>query len=195
MGPAFASTDYHEDLGGGLVRRWSTAADQEKIGLCLAEAFRHGADEPVNQRMINRAVTMFSPGFPHMGPGDYAVVEDTSLPERPIVACACLWHQHWSLGGIPLRPAALNMSAPYRSIAIAAWCAALFEMLHARSAARSDHLQIIFGIPHYYRQFGYEYAADIYGERSVYTALIPRAEAGTADSYRCDLPRLRTCRI
>ena len=93
MDVAPGTPEYVEELGGGLVRRWSTAADQAKIGLCLAEAFRHGASEPVNQRMFNRTVVMFSPGFPHMGPGDYAVVEDTSRPERPIVACAALWHQ------------------------------------------------------------------------------------------------------
>ena len=189
--------EYVEELGGGLVRRWSTAADREKIGLCLAEAFRRGADNPVDLRMINRAVTMFSPGFPHMGPGDYAVVEDTSLPARPIVACACLWRQRWSLGGIPLeagRPEYVGAMPEYRNRGLVR---AVFEMLHARSAARSHHLQIIFGIPHYYRQFGYEYAADIYGERSVYTALIPAAETGTTDPYRLrparveDVPHLK----
>jgi GNAT superfamily N-acetyltransferase len=175
--------DYVEDLGGGLVRRWSTAADQEQIGLCLAEAFRRGADEPVNQRMINRAVVMFSPSFPHMGPGDFAVVEDTSLPKRPIVACASLWHQRWSLGGIPLdvgRPEYVGTLPEYRNRGLVR---AVFEMLHARSAARGNHLQIIFGIPHYYRQFGYEYVLDIYGERAVYVALIPEGEAGAVDPY------------
>ncbi len=197
MDVAPGTPEYVEDLGGGLVRRWSTAADQEKIGLCLAEAFRHGADEPVNQRMINRTVVMFSPGFPHMGPGDYAVVEDTSRPDRPIVACASLWHQHWSLGGIPLevgRPEYVGTLPDYRNRGLVR---ALFEMLHARSAARGDHLQIIFGIPHYYRQFGYEYAADIYGERSVYAALIPQAEEGATDPYHlrpatvADVPHLK----
>ncbi len=190
MAFALASSDYSEELGGGLVRRWSTEADQEKIGLCLAEAFRRGADDPVDRRMINRAVTMFSPGFPHMGPGDYAVVEDTSLPARPIVACASLWHQHWSLGGIPLdagRPEYVGTMPEYRNRGLVR---AVFEMLHARSAARGDHLQIIFGIPHYYRQFGYEYAADIYGERSVHTALIPAVEAGTTDPYHLRLARV-----
>ncbi|MFN8466927.1 MAG: GNAT family N-acetyltransferase [Caldilineaceae bacterium] len=189
--------EFVEDLGGGLVRRWSTAADQEKIGYCLAEAFRRSADDPVDQRMINRAVTMFSRGFPHMGPGDYAVVEDISLPERPIVACASLWHQRWSLGGIPLdagRPEYVGTMPEYRNRGLVR---AVFEMLHARSSARGDHLQIIFGIPHYYRQFGYEYAADIYGERAVYTALIPPVEAGTTDRYRLrpagveDVPHLK----
>ncbi len=183
MDVAPGAPEYLQDLGGGLVRRWSTAADQEKIGFCLAEAFRHGADEPVNQRMISRTAVMFSPGFPHMNPGDYAVVEDRSLPERPIVACAGLWRQRWSLAGVALdvgRPEYVGAVPEYRNRGLVR---TVFEMLHARSAARGDHLQIIFGIPHYYRQFGYEYAADIYGERFVYTALIPQAEAGAADPF------------
>ena len=197
MDVAPGAPEFVEELGGGLVRRWSSAADQEKIGLCLAEAFRHGADEPPEQMMIERAVVMFSPGFPHMGPGDYAVVEDTSLIERPIVACASLWHQRWSLGGILLnvgRPEYVATLPAYRNRGLVR---ALFEMLHVRSAARGDHLQIIFGIPHYYRQFGYEFAADIYGERSVYMAMIPDAAGGTEVSYELrpagvgDVPHLK----
>lgn len=189
--------EFVEELGGGLVRRWSTAADQEKIGYCLAEAFRRGADDPVDRRMINRTVVMFSPGFPHMGFGDYAVVEDTGMAERPIVACASLWLQRWSLGGIPLsvgRPEYVGTRPEYRNRGLVR---ALFEMLHGRSADRGDHLQIIFGIPHYYRQFGYEYAADIYGDRSVYTAMIPDAAAGSAEPFRLrpamveDVPHLK----
>ena len=108
-----------------------------------------------------------------------------------------LWHQRWSLGGIPLavgRPEYVGTLPDYRNRGLVR---ALFEMLHARSAARGDHLQIIFGIPHYYRQFGYEFAADIYGERAVYIALIPQAEEGAAEPYHLrpatvgDVPHLK----
>ena len=57
-------------------------------------------------------------------------------------------------------------------------------MLHARSAARGDLVQAITGIPYYYRQFGYEYALDLYGIRRVYLADIPPAAEGQQAEYR-----------
>jgi hypothetical protein len=146
-------------------------------------AFRHAPDEPPNQRMINRAEVMFSPGFPAMGPGDYAVVEDTSRAERPIVACACLWRQRWSLGGIPLavgRPEYVATEAEYRNRGLVR---SLFEMLHARSAARGDDIQVIFGIPFYYRQFGYEYGLELWGLRTVELEAIPALKEGADEPY------------
>ena len=55
---------------------------------------------------------------------------------------------------------------------------ALFEMVHARSEARGDMVQAITGIPHFYRQFGYEYVLDLDGRRVVYTSQIPEAKEG-----------------
>lgn len=173
--------EYAGDLGAGLVRRWSTAADQEKIGLCLGTAFRNAPDAPLNQRMINRVAVMFSPGFPSMGPGDYAVVEDASRPERPIVACACLWRQTWSLDGLPLavgRPEYVATEAEYRNRGLVR---GLFEMLHARSAARGDDIQVITGIPYYYRLFGYEYALDLWGARLVDIEAVPAPKEGVGE--------------
>ena len=177
------SPEYVGELGNGLVRRWSTVADQEKIGLCLATVFRHKPDDPLNQSMVNRAAIMFSPGFPLMGPGDFAVVEDTSRPERPIVACTCYWSQRWSYGGIPFglgRPEYVATLVEYRNRGL---IRALFEMIHARSAARGDLVQAITGIPHYYRQFGYEYALDLGGGRKVYVSAIPAKKEGELQAY------------
>jgi hypothetical protein len=35
-----------------------------------------------------------------MGPGDYAVIEDTRKEGHPLVACTCLWRQEWEYEGI-----------------------------------------------------------------------------------------------
>ena len=100
MADSLAAADYIGSLGNGLVRRWSTPADIEKIALCTGTVFRHRADEPPNEAVANECRVMLSPGFPLMGPGDFAVVEDTSLPERPVVACLCCWSHRWNLGGV-----------------------------------------------------------------------------------------------
>ena len=130
MNPELSLPNYVDDLGNGLSRRWSTAADEAKIGACLATVFRDKPDDPPNQAMINRLAVLFSPGQPLMGPGDFAVVEDTNRAERPIVACACLWSQCWSYGGIPFglgRPEYVATLPEYRNRGL---MRAVFEMLH-----------------------------------------------------------------
>ncbi len=197
MAATLAAADYVGDLGSGLVRRWSTAADVEKIALCAATVFRHHADEPPNEAVANECRVMLSPGFPLMGPGDFAVVEDTNLPERPVVACLCCWSHRWNLGGVSFgvgRPEIVATLSPYRKRGL---IRSLFEMFHARSAARSEMVQAITGIGYYYRQFGYEYALDLGGSRRFALDAVPPRTAGEVEPYTLrpatidDLPHLQ----
>lgn len=93
-----------------------------------------------------------------MGPTDFAVIEDTSKEGRPIVACTCGWRHTWTYEGIPFqvgRPEMVATDPAYRHCGL---IRALFEIVHARSAAQGDLVQAITGINYFYRQFGYEYA-------------------------------------
>jgi GNAT superfamily N-acetyltransferase len=183
MSDALAAPEYSGDLGNGLVRRWSTPADEEKIGQCLAVVFRRGPDKPLNQSVINETQVMFSPNFPLMGPGDWALVEDTTRPERPVVACLCCWSHRWSYGGIAFgvgRPEAVATLPEYRRRGL---IRALFEMFHARSAARGELVQAITGIGYYYRQFGYEYALDLDGRRTISAAAVPEKKQDEVEHY------------
>ncbi len=184
MSSALAAPDYAGDLGDGLVRRWSTAADLDKIALCMATVFRGDEGEPLSPLHWARMNLSFNPAFPLMDAGDCAVVEDTSRVDRPIVATVSLWRQRWSCGGIPFgigRPEYIGTRVGYRNRGLVR---DLMEMVHARSTARGDLVQAITGIPFYYRQFGYEYALDLYGIRRVYLADIPPAAEGRKAEYR-----------
>jgi hypothetical protein len=190
MSDAPASPVYRGELGNGLVRRWSTAADQEKIGHCLATVFRSGRGKPLNQGAIHETQVMFSPGFPQMGPDDWVLVEDTSLPEQPVVACLCCWSHRWSYGGIPFgvgRPEMVATLPEYRNRGL---IRALFEMFHARSATRGEMVQGITGIGYYYRQFGYEYALDLDGRRTISAAAVPEKKQDEVESYKLRLATL-----
>jgi hypothetical protein len=178
-----AAPDYAGDLGGGLVRRWSTAEDAEKLKLCLATVFRREVNTPLNQAVANEVDVMFNPGFPLMGANDFAIVEDTNAPGRPVVSCTCLWQERWSLGGIPFgvgRPELVATLAEYRNRGLVR---SVFEMIHARSAARGDMVQAITGIEYFYRQFGYEYVLDLGGSRSLLAADIPPRQEGEEELY------------
>ncbi|MFN8466924.1 MAG: GNAT family N-acetyltransferase [Caldilineaceae bacterium] len=183
MADGLAAADYIGDLGSGLVRRWSTPDDVEKIALCTGIVFRHHADEPPNEAVANECRVMLSPGFPLMGPGDFAVVEDTNLPERPVVACLCCWSHRWNLGGVSFgvgRPEIVATLPAYRKRGL---IRALFEMFHARSAARGEMVQAITGIEYYYRQFGYEYALDLGGSRTFAAEGVSRLKEGEVEPY------------
>jgi GNAT superfamily N-acetyltransferase len=178
-----ADPGYRRELGGGLVLRWSSAADAAGIARVLGLVWRNGQDDPPNPRVMDAALRHMNGNFPPMGPGDVALVEDPRAPDRPIVACAGLWRETWEYDGIPLevgRPEDVATDPAYRNRGLVR---AMFELLHARCAAEGRLVQAITGIPHFYRQFGYEYALDLHGRRVSYLALIPPASADEAEAY------------
>jgi hypothetical protein len=189
MSDDLASPSYIGSLGGGLIRRWSTAADTEKFAVLLGTVFRDEDDELPNPRPMAEARLLMKPGFPYMTSNDVAVVEDTSRPERPLVASTTFWRHTWSYAGIPFgvtRPELVAADPAYRNRGL---IRAVFEMIHARGAAEGHLLQGITGIPYFYRQFGYEYVLDLGGSRTTYFSLIPAKKGDEPEP--CTLRRAR----
>jgi hypothetical protein len=196
MPTSLAEPTYIGDLGNGLIRRWSVSADESGIARLMGSVFRGSPDEPFNQCRADVARILMSGEFPYMGPGDFAIVEDTNKQGNPIVACTCLWRLRWRYGGIAFgvgQPEMVATDAAYRHRGLAR---ALFEMVHARSAAEGHLVQVITGIRYFYRQFGYEYALDLEGGRVVPLAAIPENAGNEAEPYslrlavRDDIPHL-----
>jgi len=176
------TTEIH-DLGDGLILRWSTPADIEKIGTLLGTAFRDSADAPLNVRMADQARLSVRPDYPFRGATAWGIVEDTSKPECPVIACTCLWRHQWSYAGIPLavgRPEFVASDPTYRNRGLVR---KVFKLLHDHSAAEGHLLQAITGIPYFYRQFGYEYALDLGGSRTTYLSLIPDKKGEEPEPY------------
>src|SRR6266566_5287293 len=84
-----AASTYRRDLGDGLVLRWSTAQDTENIAQLVGFVFREKADEPPNDFLANVVRSLMREDHPLMGPGDYALVEDTRKEGNPLVAGVC----------------------------------------------------------------------------------------------------------
>ncbi|HKV83307.1 MAG TPA: GNAT family N-acetyltransferase, partial [Ktedonobacterales bacterium] len=83
-----AEPNYGRDLGDGLTLRWSTPEDAERVVDLYAQVFRPKADAPLNPHIPIWTRDMFSGRHPHIGPGDFAVVEDTQT--GALVASTCL---------------------------------------------------------------------------------------------------------
>ncbi len=171
------------DLGDGLILRWSTPADTEKIGTLLGMAFRDNAEAPLNVRMADQARLSMRPDFPFRGATAWGIVEDTSKPTCPVVACTCLWRHRWSYAGIPFevgRPEFVASDPTYRNRGLVRQ---VFNLLHTHSASEGHLLQAITGIPYFYRQFGYEYALDLGGSRTTYLSLLPAKKGDDPEPY------------
>ncbi len=194
-----ALATYRHDLGNGLVLRWSTAADTERLAQLVGNVFRRKADEPPNTHLGQLVHRLMRGDHPLMQIGDFGLIEDTQRVEHPIIACTCLWRQHWTYEGIPFlvgRPEIVASDPDYRQRGL---IRALFTMIHARSAAEGHLVQAITGIPYFYRQFGYEYALDLNGGRTTFLSLIPKKTENTPEPFTLreatleDIPLITTC--
>jgi hypothetical protein len=185
---------YRRDLGGGLVLRWSKAADVENIGQLYSYVFRGKPEDPLNHTMNAWTHDLMGGRHPLIDPGDFALVENTD--GGGVVAATCLIRQTWEYEGIAFpagRPEIVATLPDFRNRGL---IRAIFELIHARSAAEGPLAQGITGISYYYRQFDYEYALDLGGRRSVYLAAIPHLKPGESEPYAlrdatpADLPQV-----
>ncbi len=177
------STSSRRDLGEGLVLRWSTVEDAERIATLLSMAFREKAEEPPNTNVMRVIRGLMNGDHPLMGPQDFGLIEDTSKEGNPVVACTSLWKHTWTYEGIPFsvgRPEMVATDSAYRH---RGFIRALFEMAHERSEAEGDLVQAITGIAYFYRQFGYEYALELEDRRTTLVSLIPKAKEGESEPF------------
>lgn len=178
-----AAPNYRRELGEGLIQRWSTPEDTENIAQLCGMVFRDKEDEPLNLIMMNSVRRQMSGDFPLMGPGDYAVIEDTHKEGNPLVACTCLWRLEWAYEDIAFSVGQPEYVATHPDYRHRGLIRTLFDMIHARSEAEDHLVQGITGISHFYRQFGYEYALELEGRRVTYLSLIPKAQESTPEPY------------
>lgn len=178
-----SSSSFRRDVGDGLVLRWSTTEDTERIATLHSLVHREKADAPPNAHSIRQIRGLMNGDYPLMGPQDFSIIEDTSKEGNPVVASTCLWKHTWAYEGIPFsvgRPEAVATDPAYRHRGL---IRALFEMVHARSEAQGDLVQAITGIAYFYRQFGYEYALELEDRRATPIVLIPKAQEGEPERY------------
>lgn len=176
-----AHDDYRRDLGNGLVLRWTTPDDVERVASLYAHVYRASPEAPLSPWAPVWTRDMFSGRHPHIGPRDFAVVEDTR--SGALVSSTCLLRYTCQYEGIPFwfgRPELVATLAEYRRQGLVR---AIFELIHARSTERGDLVQGITGIAHYYRQFGYEYAVPLEEEFTVYFPAIPALKSGVTEPY------------
>ena len=190
MDTSLAAATYIGDLGDGLICRWSTAADMPRIAQSMGAIYRDSAEQPASPRAMDIARVLMAGDFPYMGPGDFALVEDVSKADHPVVAYTCLWRLRWRYADIDFGVGQPEMVATLPEYRNRGLVRALFAMIHARSAAEGHLVQAITGIPYFYRQFGYEYVLDLEGSRIAPVAAIPDKPADAPEPFALRLATL-----
>jgi hypothetical protein len=150
-------------LDDGLVLRRSTPADTDALVAFHAEIHRDNDEAEPAPFIAAWVRDLMSGRHPTFAPGDFTIVE-TATGE--IVSSLCLISQTWSFGGIPLGVGRTELVGTRQDVRRRGLVRRQMDVVHAWSAARGELLQGITGIPHFYRQFGYEMALDLGGGRA-----------------------------
>jgi len=163
------------DLGDGLIVRRATPADIEPIIALFVEVF--------GEQQVGAEVRHVMSGVSPIGRLDlFTLVEDTRTGK--IVSAQCLLAKTCAYGGIPFPVGQPEFVATHPAYRRRGLIRAQMEAVHAWSEARGDLMQIIAGIPNYYRQFGYEMALDLDKMRIGFTSYVPKLKEGEPEPYR-----------
>ncbi len=172
------------DLGNGLLLRWATPDDAEKLAQFNLAMHSDNPDEP-EMGLYYWVHDLMRGDHPTTRAGDFTVVVDTTAGDR-IVSSLNLISQTWSYDGVPFpvgRPELVATLPEYRRRGLVRM---QMEIIHALSASRGELVTAITGIPWYYRQFGYEMAINLGGSRQLFWA-----RPGNDEKVEDELYRLR----
>ena len=174
-------------LSGGLVMRRSTPADADRLPDFNGRI--HGDNPFETQGLAVWTRDLLTRPHPTFNSDDFIIVEDTQSGE--IVSSLNLISQTWAYEGIPFgvgRPELVGTNPEYRGRGLVR---EQFEIMHEWSRQRGELVQVITGIPFFYRQFDYEMALELGGGRGGYEPQVPKLPEGQEEPH-CIRPAAET---
>lgn len=162
------------ECGDHLVMRHAKPEDAEALVKLNTSVF--------DDRITHWTADLVSGMHPTVQPADFTVVEDTRYGR--IVSSVCLISQTWQYDGIPFRVGRPDLVATDPEYRRRGLVRRQFEAIHARSAAKGELMQVIAGVDWFYRQFGYEMAAGMWGSRIVDAIHLPVLKDGESECCR-----------
>ncbi|MCZ6783977.1 MAG: GNAT family N-acetyltransferase [Proteobacteria bacterium] len=185
----FSDDERVRDLGDGLVLRRATEADVD----ALVEFNRVAQADPPDFRPDNHIAVwtreLMDGSHPTMCARDFLLVDDTA--RKRVASTLCLVSHQFRYDGIPLSAGQVEIVGTHPDYRRRGLVRAQMEVVHGWSAGRGQRMQVIDGIPWYYRQFGYEMALEVHGGRLVHRA---RLAAGVETGDPTDGVRVRDAR-
>ncbi|MEN8181196.1 MAG: GNAT family N-acetyltransferase [Myxococcota bacterium] len=169
----FGAADVLAELDDGLVLRRANAADTEAVVAFNRAVHADPPDYPPEEYAAAWTRELMDGRHPSMRAQDFVLVEDVKAGR--IASCLCLVSHRLHFGGVELaagQPELVGTRPEYRRRGLVA---RQFEVIHRWSEERGQRLQLIDGIPWFYRQFGYEMALEQAQGRRVHA---PELDAG-----------------
>lgn len=169
-------------LPDGLILRRSTAADAERLAAFNAGIHNDETRPAPDETIAAWVRDLLLKPHPTFGEGDFTIVEDPATGQ--IVSSCSLISQTWAYAGAPFkvgRPELVGTDPAYRNRGL---IRAQFDVLHRWSAERGELVQVITGIPYYYRLFGYEMAVDLSGGRLCHPWSLPKLKPDQSEPFR-----------
>jgi GNAT superfamily N-acetyltransferase len=170
------------DLGEGLILRRSTKDDTERLAAFNEELHREPEAASPEEAVAAWTRDLMSGNHPTFDPGDFTLVEEPHT--GALVSALCLISQTWSYGGIPFGVGRVELVGTHPDYRRRGLVRAQMEVAHDWSAERGEQVQSITGIPHFYRQFGYEMGLALGGVRAGYRPQVPKLKEGEEEPYR-----------
>ena len=161
-----------QDLGDGLILRRATTEDTDELAVFNSTIHKDEDQDEPNEFIENWVRDLMTRPHPTLKPSDFTVVVDTKT--NKIVSPLNLIPQTWSYDGIEFgvgRPELVGTDPEYRKRGLVR---AQMEVVHQWSKDRGHKMQVITGIPYYYRQFGYEMCLNLGGSRIGYLPHVPK---------------------
>lgn len=169
------------DLGNGLILRRASVEDAD--ALASMNSIMHSDDGPDQPNMRIGAWTRDLVARPHptLTASDFTIVEETST--KRIVSTLCYIPQTWVYEGIEFgvgRPELVSTLPEFRKRGLVR---IQMDEVHKWSEERSHPVQIITGIPYFYRQFGYDMALTLAGRRYGFEGNVPALKDGEVEPF------------
>ncbi len=172
------------DLGGNLVLR--SVRDDSDIARLVEMYTRE--QNPVE----GRTAASLLAGSGRVRRGEYLLVEDTATGRIASTTCLIRWAMRF--GGTRLSCAQVEMvytSPAWRNRGLVR---RQMERLHELAHGEGFDILIIWGIPNYYRQFGYSYAVEGAVSETLDASAVPGGPAGNVrlrPAEAADIPAMR----
>jgi hypothetical protein len=168
-----------QERSDGLIMRRADPSDAECLSAFNARI--HGEDPLDAEGVAAWTRDLLTLPHPTFHPDDFVIVEDPATGE--IVSSLNLISQTWSYEGIEFgvgRPELVGTDDRYRNRGIVR---AQFDVIHEWSRQRGELVQVITGIPYFYRQFGYEFALNLSGGKVGFEQHVPKLPEGEEEPY------------
>ena len=160
----------NQELPNNLLLRHVQNEDDKQNFAALSATYTSAAEGATCSSLLKH--------HPQMTPEDFWIVEDRSTHAVVSTICLIPWTCHWA--GVDLRLAQLEMVLTHPDYRRQGLVRTLIKHFFQDVRAREYDLSIVWGIPYYYRQYGFGYAIDGSVAESLPVWRIPDAPSADA---------------